>query len=104
MVAQADYPVKPIKVIVPFSPGGAVDGQVRHHLAGVVGAVGDLAAVEVGGQRHKALGCKPVADVDDARSQLTALEMGMSVIDRWKHLAWCQGRDPEGHVLQVANS
>ena len=45
-----------------------------------------------------------VADVDDARSQLTALGMGMSVIDRWKHLAWCQGRDPEGHVLQVANS
>ena len=27
--AQADYPNKPIKVIVPFSPGGAVDGPMR---------------------------------------------------------------------------
>ena len=26
---QADYPNKPIKVIVPFSPGGAVDGPMR---------------------------------------------------------------------------
>jgi len=29
VVAQADYPNKPIKVIVPFSPGGAVDGPMR---------------------------------------------------------------------------
>ncbi len=28
-LAQADYPNKPIKVIVPFSPGGAVDGPMR---------------------------------------------------------------------------
>jgi tripartite-type tricarboxylate transporter receptor subunit TctC len=28
-MAQADYPNKPIKVIVPFSPGGAVDGPMR---------------------------------------------------------------------------
>jgi tripartite-type tricarboxylate transporter receptor subunit TctC len=27
--AQADYPVRPIRVIVPFSPGGAVDGPMR---------------------------------------------------------------------------
>ncbi len=34
--AQADYPNKAIKVIVPFSPGGAVDGPMRaiaEHLA-----------------------------------------------------------------------
>jgi len=29
VMAQADYPNKPIKVIVPFSPGGAVDGPMR---------------------------------------------------------------------------
>jgi tripartite-type tricarboxylate transporter receptor subunit TctC len=28
-LAQADYPNRPIKIIVPFSPGGAVDGPTR---------------------------------------------------------------------------
>ena len=27
--AQSDYPARPIRVIVPFSPGGAVDGPMR---------------------------------------------------------------------------
>ena len=49
----------------PRSRGGPVDGQVRHHLAGVVGVVGDLAAVQVRGQRDEALGGEAVADVDD---------------------------------------
>ena len=48
--AQADYPTHPIRLIVPFAPGGSTDAQARiiaEHLGGELGQ--QIAVVNVGG-------------------------------------------------------
>ncbi len=48
--AQADYPSRPIKLIVPFAPGGSTDAQARiiaEHLGAALGQ--QIAVVNVGG-------------------------------------------------------
>lgn len=48
--AQADYPSRPIKLIVPFAPGGSTDAQARiiaEHLGAALGQ--QIAVVNIGG-------------------------------------------------------
>ena len=46
LVAQQDYPNRPIRVVVPFSPGGAVDGPMRVIAQGLSKRLGQQVVVE----------------------------------------------------------
>src|SRR5262249_27485787 len=42
----ADYPTRPVRVVVPFSPGGAVDGPMRLLAEGLTRRIGQAVFVE----------------------------------------------------------
>jgi predicted enzyme related to lactoylglutathione lyase len=44
-----------------------------------------------------------VADVAAARTALMDAGIVMGEAQRWRHLEWAEGADPEGHVFQIAN-
>ena len=46
LTAQQDYPNRPIRVVVPFSPGGAVDGPMRVIAQGLSKRLGQQVVVE----------------------------------------------------------
>ncbi|HEX7271082.1 MAG TPA: tripartite tricarboxylate transporter substrate binding protein [Casimicrobiaceae bacterium] len=46
MVQAEDYPARPVRVIVPFSPGGAVDGPMRLLAEGLSKRLGQAVVVE----------------------------------------------------------
>jgi tripartite-type tricarboxylate transporter receptor subunit TctC len=58
--AQSDYPTHPIRLIVPFAPGGSTDAQARiiaEHLGRELGQ--QIAVVNVGGAAARWASRKP---------------------------------------------
>src|SRR4051812_12932245 len=44
-----------------------------------------------------------VDDVAAYRARLIGRGIAMGEIQQWKHLAWSEGKDPEGNIFQIAN-
>jgi tripartite-type tricarboxylate transporter receptor subunit TctC len=62
--AQADYPSRPIKMIVPFPPGGGIDMTARIAVASLAGILGQQIVIQNQGGAGGAIGTDAVAKAD----------------------------------------
>jgi tripartite-type tricarboxylate transporter receptor subunit TctC len=62
--AQTDYPTRPIKLVVPFPPGGGIDGTARIAAASLSNVLGQQIVVQNQGGAGGAIGTDSIAKAD----------------------------------------
>lgn len=79
-IAAAEYPEKPIRIIVPYAPGGGTDTQARRLAAQLGPRVGAEVVVENIGGAGGSIGMKSAADADpDGYSLVFALSSQFAI-------------------------
>jgi tripartite-type tricarboxylate transporter receptor subunit TctC len=98
--AQTAYPARPIKIVVPYPPGGATDSAVRVFADGMTGLLGQQILVEYRSGGGTNIGAAYVAQSAPDGYTLYAANFASNAVNKWlyKKLAY----DPDRDFVPVA--
>ncbi len=97
---QTAYPVKPIRIVVPYPPGGATDTAVRVYADGMTGLLGQQILVEYRAGGGTNIGAAHVAQSAPDGYTLYAANFASNAVNKWlyKKLTY----DPDRDFVPVA--
>lgn len=98
--AQTAYPTRPIKIVVPYPPGGATDSAVRVFADGMTGLLGQQIIVEYRAGGGTNIGAAYVAQSAPDGYTLYAANFASNAVNKWlyKKLTY----DPDKDFVPVA--
>jgi tripartite-type tricarboxylate transporter receptor subunit TctC len=98
--SQTAYPVKPIRIVVPYPPGGATDTAVRVYADGMTGLLGQQILVEYRAGGGTNIGAAHVAQSPPDGYTLYAANFASNAVNKWlyKKLTY----DPDKDFVPVA--
>lgn len=98
--SQSAYPVKPIKIVVPYPPGGATDSAVRVYADGLTGLLGQQIIVDYKAGAGTNIGAAYVAKSPPDGYTLYAANFASNAVNKWlyKKLTY----DPDKDFAAVA--
>lgn len=98
--AQADYPNKPIRIVVPYPPGGATDTAVRVYADGLTALLGQQIIVDYRAGAGTNIGAALVASAAPDGYTLYVANFASNAVNKWlyKKLSY----DPQKDFAPVA--
>ncbi len=99
-LSQAEYPNKPVRIVVPYPPGGATDSAVRVFADGMTGLLGQQMIVDYKSGAGTNIGAAYVATSAPDGYTLFAANFASNAVNKWlyKKLSY----DPEKDFSPVA--